>query len=67
MPSFVGRPLAEASTAVIKAGFTLGKIHYVSGGGAGSSSGTAGTVVRQSPQAGQRVAAGATISFDGRK
>ena len=67
MPSFVGRTLAEASTAVLKAGFTLGKIHNVSGGGAAGSSGAAGAVVRQSPLAGQRVAAGATINFDVRK
>jgi eukaryotic-like serine/threonine-protein kinase len=66
MPSFVGKPVAEASVAVLKAGFTLGKIHNVSSG-AGDSAETAGIVLRQSPQAGQRVAAGATISFDVRK
>lgn len=67
MPSFVGKSLAEASTALIKAGFTLGKVHNVSGAGVGDSVGTPGVILRQSPQAGQRVAAGATISFDVRK
>jgi beta-lactam-binding protein with PASTA domain len=64
MPSFVGRPLAEASIAVMKAGFTLGKVHNVDTGG---DTATAGVIVRQSPQAGQRVMAGATISFEVRK
>lgn len=64
MPSFVGRPLAEASTAVMKAGFTLGKVHNVDTGGDAV---TAGVIVRQSPLAGQRVMAGATISFEVRK
>ena len=69
MPSFVGRSVTEASTAVEKAGFTLGKIHTVNSGEANSSSGTsgAGVILRQYPQAGQRVMAGATISFDVRK
>ncbi len=67
MPSFVGKPLAEASVALIKAGFTLGKIHNAGSSGTGDSAGIAGIILRQSPQAGQRVATGATISFDVRK
>ena len=31
MPSFVGKPLADANVALIKGGFTLGKIHAVGG------------------------------------
>ena len=65
MPSFVGKSLAEASTALIKGGFTLGKVHTVSSDG--SSTGVTGIILRQSPPAGQRVTAGATISFDVRK
>ncbi len=65
MPSFVGRPLAEGMTTVEKGGFTLGKIHTISE--AGISDGAANVIVRQSPAAGQRVTAGATISFDVRK
>jgi beta-lactam-binding protein with PASTA domain len=65
MPSFVGRSFSEASAAVQSAGFTLGKIHGVSSAN-DSSVGTPGTgvIVRQYPQAGQRVTAGAPISFD---
>jgi beta-lactam-binding protein with PASTA domain len=66
MPSFVGKSLAEASVAIIKAGFTPGKVRAVSGG-ADNSTGAPGVILRQSPPAGQRVAAGATISFDVRK
>ena len=62
MPSFVGKPLAEANLALIKGGFTLGKVRLVEGEGP-----DAGTILRQYPAAGQRVAAGATISFDVRK
>jgi beta-lactam-binding protein with PASTA domain len=65
MPSFVGRSLAEAMTTVEKAGFTLGKIHTISG--AGDSEGAANVILRQYPAAGQRVTAGTTISFDVRK
>ena len=65
MPSFVGKSLAEASVAIIKAGFTPGKIRTVSGGG--DSTAAPGVIVRQTPPAGQLVAAGATISFDVRK
>ncbi|HEX4604193.1 MAG TPA: PASTA domain-containing protein [Candidatus Angelobacter sp.] len=67
MPSFVGRSLAEGMTTVEKGGFTLGKIHTVNSSGSGDSEGGAGLILRQYPSAGQRVTAGATISFDVRK
>jgi beta-lactam-binding protein with PASTA domain len=66
MPSFVGKPLADANVALIKGGFTVGKVHAVSGTD-GNAVGSPGIIVRQFPAAGQRVAAGATISFDVRK
>jgi beta-lactam-binding protein with PASTA domain len=67
MPSFVGKPLADANIALIKDGFTLGKVHLVSGSDDSNAAGAPGIIVRQSPAAGQRVAAGATISFDVRQ
>jgi beta-lactam-binding protein with PASTA domain len=68
MPSFVGRSMAEASDAVQKAGLTVGKVHNVNGGDSNSSGASgSGAIVRQYPQAGQRVTAGAPISFDVRK
>jgi eukaryotic-like serine/threonine-protein kinase len=67
MPNFVGRSMSEGATAVLKAGFTMGKVREVNAAGESSVSGVAGTVVRQYPPAGQRIAAGATISFDVRK
>jgi eukaryotic-like serine/threonine-protein kinase len=66
MPSFVGRPLAEANVALIRGGFTLGKVHAVTSGDSNAAD-SPGIIVRQSPAAGQRVAAGATINFDVRK
>jgi beta-lactam-binding protein with PASTA domain len=66
MPSFVGKPLADANVALIKGGFTLGKVHTVSGSDS-TAADMPGVIVRQSPAAGQRVTAGATINFDVRK
>ncbi|HEY1936751.1 MAG TPA: PASTA domain-containing protein [Candidatus Angelobacter sp.] len=66
MLKFVGRPLAEASVAIIKAGFNVGKVHIVESGN-DDSTGPHGVILRQFPPAGQRVAAGAVISFDVRK
>jgi len=63
MPSFVGKPLADANVALIKGGFTLGKVHAVTGGES-NVAGSPGIIVRQFPAAGQRVAAGATINFE---
>src|SRR5438270_13053642 len=64
MPSFVGKPLAEANVALIKGGFVLGKVRLVEDE---ESKVAAGIILRQYPAAGQRVTAGATISFDVRK
>ena len=66
MPNFVGHSLAEATAAVQKAGFTLGKVREASDD-SNSSPGTSGTIAHQSPPAGQKIAAGATISFDVKK
>lgn len=66
MPSFVGKPLADANIALIKGGFTLGKVQTINGSDANAAD-SPGTILRQSPAAGQRVAAGAAISFDVRK
>jgi eukaryotic-like serine/threonine-protein kinase len=68
MPSFLGRSVAEASVALLNAGFTLGKVRTVNGDEIGSTGNSVvGAIVRQYPQAGQRVTAGATINFDVRK
>ena len=66
-PSFVGKQLADAKASLEKAGFTLGKVQPAAGAVAGAAAGGPGTIVRQFPQAGQRIAAGATISFDVKK
>jgi len=66
MPSFVGKPLADANIALIQGGFTLGKVRVVDDSDSNAAN-MPGISVRQSPAAGQRVAAGATISFDVRK
>lgn len=66
MPSFVGKPLAEANIALIKGGFSLGKVRIVSDSDSNAAD-RPGIILRQSPAAGQRVAAGAAISFDVRK
>jgi eukaryotic-like serine/threonine-protein kinase len=62
MPSFVGKSLDETTALLRNAGFTLGKVYRVSSG-----SGASGTILRQVPPAGQKIAAGETISFDVRK
>jgi eukaryotic-like serine/threonine-protein kinase len=58
MPNFVGRSLPEAAETVKQAGFTLGKVDFV-----GESGGTSEIIVRQFPAAGQKIAAGTTISL----
>ncbi|MGC2742236.1 MAG: PASTA domain-containing protein [Candidatus Angelobacter sp.] len=63
MPSFVGKPLADANIALIKGGFALGKVRVV-GDGESNAADMPGIILRQFPVAGQRVAAGAAISFD---
>jgi beta-lactam-binding protein with PASTA domain len=67
MPSFVGKPLADANIALIKGGFTLGKVRLVGNADDSNPEDKPGIILRQSPAAGQRVAAGATISFDVRE
>lgn len=64
MPGFTGKSLAEATTAVLKAGFKVGQIQPVTDDGSGSA---AGVIVRQYPQAGQRVQEGSIINFDVKK
>ncbi len=67
MPNFVGSSLEAVTASLKKAGFVLGKVRPVpsaSSGDASSASAAPGTIVRQSPPAGQKIAAGATISFD---
>jgi beta-lactam-binding protein with PASTA domain len=66
MPSFVGKPLVEATAALQKAGFTLGKVQHTAPDES-NPAGVQGTILRQYPQAGQRIAAGAAVSFDVRK
>ena len=56
MPNFVGKPLNDVTNLLEKAGFTIGKVQGVSG-----------TIVRQHPAAGQKIAAGATVNFEVRK
>ena len=63
MPSFVGRSLAEANAALTKAGFAPGKVRTASGEEDRSAK-AAGVIVKQSPAAGQRVTAGAAVSFE---
>jgi beta-lactam-binding protein with PASTA domain len=63
MPNFVGKPLAETNIALIKGGFTLGKVRLV-GDSDSDALAASGIILRQSPVAGQRVAAGTAISFD---
>jgi beta-lactam-binding protein with PASTA domain len=62
MPSFVERSATDATSAIQQAGFTLGKVELVP-----DISGASGTIIRQSPAAGQKIAAGGTISFVVRK
>jgi beta-lactam-binding protein with PASTA domain len=66
MPGFVGKPLAEATTALEKAGFTVGKVQHVAAD-ENYPAGAPGTILRQTPPAGQKIAAGAVVSFEVRK
>lgn len=70
MPSFVGKPLAEAATALEKAGFELGnrrKPKPASTTNHKAPPALTGTIVKQYPPAGQKVTAGASIYFDVKK
>jgi eukaryotic-like serine/threonine-protein kinase len=62
MPNFVGQTIRESESAVRQAGFKLGAVNYIQNIPAPSA-----TVVSQTPLAGQRIAAGAMISFDVRE
>jgi beta-lactam-binding protein with PASTA domain len=65
MPNFAGKPLSEAAASLEKAGFLLGKVRQVAvAEDTVDAPRAAGTILRQYPPAGQKVAAGATISFD---
>jgi eukaryotic-like serine/threonine-protein kinase len=69
MPSFIGRTLAEARAAVEKAGLSAGKKPGVTAAAKSSKDAAAAhaIVVKQYPQPGQRVAAGATVYFEARR
>lgn len=62
MPNFVGQPISDITAAVQQAGFTLGKVNYIE-----DPWGPHGAIVKQSPPAGQKIPAGATISFEVRR
>ncbi len=58
MPDFVGRNLAEASSAIEAAGLRLGEVKALEASGAHS------TILRQSPLPGQRVTPGTVVTFE---
>lgn len=62
MPNFVGQSLDETSRALQQTGFILGKVGFVAEG-----AGPSGIIVKQFPAPGQKIAAGATISFEVRR
>jgi beta-lactam-binding protein with PASTA domain len=62
LPSFVGRPLAEAVRIITDAGLKLGTVHTLSNGTAPTSGVT--VVVRQSPAAGTKVSAGTKVDLE---
>lgn len=66
MPSFIGKTLAEATSAVEKAGLSAGKKPGVTAAAKNSKDAAAAhaIVVKQYPLPGQRVAAGATVYFE---
>jgi beta-lactam-binding protein with PASTA domain len=59
MPSFTGRPLAEAGKAIQDAGLRLAVVNNVPAPGLPT-----GTVLKQSPGAGQKVTPGTAVSLD---
>jgi beta-lactam-binding protein with PASTA domain len=71
MPNFVGKHLADVSQQLEEAGFVLGHISDAAqpangNSNASSSSSTMGPsiITKQNPAAGQKIAAGATVSFE---
>jgi beta-lactam-binding protein with PASTA domain len=73
MPSFIGKPLTEATNVLEKAGFTLGNVQNVQAAAvpATADGPVASTspklIIRQHPLPGQKVAAGTSISFEVRR
>jgi beta-lactam-binding protein with PASTA domain len=63
MPSFAGQSLGAVSRALEDAGFKLGNVG-IAPGQPGAQPSPASTIVLQSPPAGQRVLAGATINLE---
>ncbi len=71
MPDFSGRTLAEASIAIKDAGFRLGAVavanngaNGTAGNGARQRAAASDIIARQWPTAGQKIAAGTTISLE---
>lgn len=76
MPSFLGQPLGTVNLTLLDAGFHVGNVTVVAvspenSAGSSSSPGTAppqpspaSIIVSQSPAAGERVSAGATVNFE---
>jgi len=62
MPKFIGEPLGTASRVIMDSGFKLGNV--TAAPDATSQPNPASFVVAQTPAAGQRIEAGATISFE---
>jgi eukaryotic-like serine/threonine-protein kinase len=69
MPSFVGGALGTASQALQDAGFRLGTVTWAAQTASGAAAGPAAispasTIVAQTPFAGEKVMAGATVNFE---
>jgi beta-lactam-binding protein with PASTA domain len=69
MPNFIGKRLADVSAQIEEAGFLLGKVTDASPGtGTAQISATSAAgssiIVKQIPAAGQKIQAGATVSFE---
>jgi eukaryotic-like serine/threonine-protein kinase len=65
MPSFLGRHFADVTTQIEAAGFHLGTVTTLDESrNSGANSLPAGTIVRQTPAPGQKIAAGESISFE---
>lgn len=61
MPDFSGEPFTAAALAILHSGFTLAPLDSSTPAAPASPSASSGTVIAQSPDAGSRIAAGATI------
>jgi beta-lactam-binding protein with PASTA domain len=68
MPNFVGRSIDEATGVLESEGFVVGKVQSIAAASRPSDAPVApGTIVRQHPAAGQKVSAGAMVSFEVRR